>query len=403
MELSPEALKEFFAAVKPLLDERQRRLVAGALAKVLGRGGPTRVAEASGLSRNTVIGGVREIEGGAGPSDRVRAPGAGRRFLIDEQPGLLQELDDLVEPTARGDPMSPLRWTAKSTENLARALVAKGFKVSADTVGRLLKAMDYSLQAPAKQLEGTQHPDRNAQFNYINTLTAQRLASNTPVISVDTKKKELVNGRKANGGKEYQPAKSPERVDVHDFPDPEVPKAVPYGVFDVGANEGWVSVGDDHDTATFAVNAIRRWWQVMGAERYPKAKRLMITADASGSNSYRNRAWKLELARLAAETGLEITVCHYPPGTSKWNKIEHRLFSFVTKNWRGKPLTSYRTIVELVGATKTKTGLKVLAEWDQGSYPTGVAVTDAELASVPLQPHEWHGDWNYTIVATPKR
>jgi len=403
VELSPEALKEFFAAVKPLLDERQRRLVAGALAKVLGRGGPTRVAEASGLSRNTVIGGVREIEGGAGPSDRVRAPGAGRRFLIDEQPGLLQELDDLVEPTARGDPMSPLRWTAKSTENLARALVAKGFKVSADTVGRLLKAMDYSLQAPAKQLEGTQHPDRNAQFNYINTLTAQRLASNTPVISVDTKKKELVNGRKANGGKEYQPAKSPERVDVHDFPDPEVPKAVPYGVFDVGANEGWVSVGDDHDTATFAVNAIRRWWQVMGAERYPKAKRLMITADASGSNSYRNRAWKLELARLAAETGLEITVCHYPPGTSKWNKIEHRLFSFVTKNWRGKPLTSYRTIVELVGATKTKTGLKVLAEWDQGSYPTGVAVTDAELASVPLQPHEWHGDWNYTIVATPKR
>jgi DNA-binding phage protein len=397
VELPPEGLKEFFGAVKPLLDERQRRLVAGALAKVLGRGGATWVAEASGLSRNTVISGVREIEAGAGPSDRVRAPGAGRRFLIDEQPGLLQELDDLVEPTARGDPMSPLRWTAKSSENLARALVTKGFRVSADTVGRLLKAMGYSLQAPAKQLEGAQHPDRNAQFEYINTLATQRLAANGPVISVDTKKKELVNGRKANGGKEYQPAKTPERVDVHDFPDPEIPKAVPYGVYDVGADEGWVSVGDDHDTAAFAVNAIRRWWQVMGAERYPKAKRLMVTADAGGSNSYRNRAWKVELGRLAAETGLEITVCHYPPGTSKWNKVEHRLFSFITKNWRGKPLTSYRTIVELVGAAKTKTGLKVLAEWDQGSYPTGVKVTDADLEAVPIENHDWHGEWNYTI------
>jgi len=403
VELSPERLQEFFVAVTPLLDERERRLVAGALARSLGRGGPTRVAEASGLSRNTVISGAREMADGAGPSARVRAPGAGRRFLIDEQPGLLQELDDLVEPTARGDPMSPLRWTAKSTENLARALVAKGFRVSADTVGRLLKAMDYSLQAPAKHLEGAQHPDRNEQFEYINRLTKQRLGSGSPVISVDTKKKELVNGRKANGGKEYQPAKTPERVDVHDFPDPEIPKAVPYGVYDIGADEGWVSVGDDHDTAAFAVNAIRRWWQVMGAERYPKTKRLMITADAGGSNSYRNRAWKIELHRLAVETGLEITVCHYPPGTSKWNKIEHRLFSFVTKNWRGRPLTSYRTIVELIGATKTKTGLKVFAEWDQGSYPAGIAVTNAELAAMPVQPHQWHGEWNYTIPVKPPR
>ena len=287
--MPPEGLKEFFEAVSPLLDERQRRLVAGALAKALGRGGPTRVAEASGLSRNTVISGAREIEGGAGPSERVRAPGAGRRFLIDEQPGLLQELDDLVEPTTRGDPMSPLRWTAKSTENLARALVDKGFAVSADTVGRLLKAMDYSLQAPATQLEGAQHPDRNAQFEYINTLASPRLASDSPVISVDTKKKELVNGGKANGGREYQPAKAPARVDVHDFPDPEMPKAVPYGVYDVGADEGWMPVGDDHDTAAFAVNAIRRWWQVMGAERYPTATRLMITADAGGSNRQRVR------------------------------------------------------------------------------------------------------------------
>jgi len=300
--------------------------------------------------------------------------------------------------------MSPLRWTAKSTENLARALVEKGFKISADTVGRLLKSMGYSLQAPSKQLEGAQHPDRNEQFEYINTLTKRALRAGTPVISVDTKKKELVNGRKANGGKEYQPVGEPEEVDVHDFPDKEIPKAVPYGVYDVGVDEGWVSVGDDHDTAAFAVNAIRRWWQVMGSERYPKAKRLMVTADAGGSNSYRNRLWKVELAKLAAETGLDITVCHYPPGTSKWNKIEHRLFSFVTKNWRGRPLTSYRTVVELIGATKTKTGLKVFAEWDQGSYPTGVAITDAELQAVPLTPHKWHGEWNYTITTRrPKR
>jgi len=401
VELSSEGLHGFFDAVGPLLDERQRRLVAGAMAQAFGRGGSTWVAEASGLSRNTVIAGGREIAGGAGPSDRVRAPGAGRRFLIDEQPGLLMELDDLVEPGARGDPMSPLRWTAKSTENLARALVEKGFKISADSVGRLLKSMGYSLQAPSKQLEGAQHPDRNEQFEYINTLTKRALRAGTPVISVDTKKKELVNGRKINGGKEYQPVGAPEEVDVHDFPDKEIPKAVPYGVYDVGADEGWVSVGDDHDTAAFAVNAIRRWWQTMGSVRYPKAKRLMVTADAGGSNSYRNRLWKVELAKLAAETGLDITVCHYPPGTSKWNKIEHRLFSFVTKNWRGRPLTSYRTVVELIGATKTKTGLKVLAEWDQGSYPTGVTITDAELEAVPLTPHKWHGDWNYTITTRP--
>jgi hypothetical protein len=402
VELSPEGLEGFFAAVAPLLDERQRRLVAGAMARALGRGGPTRVSEASGMSRNTVISGAKEIGAGAQPSDRVRAPGAGRRFLIDEQPRLLQELDDLVEPTARGDPMSPLRWTAKSTENLARALVAKGFRVSADTVGRLLKAMDYSLQAPAKQLEGAQHPDRNEQFGYINRLAGERLAGGEPVISVDCKKKELV-GQKANGGREYQPKQSPERVDVHDFPDPEMGKAVPYGVYDVGSDEGWMSLGDDHDTAAFAVNAIRRWWQVMGARRYPQAKRLMVTADAGGSNSYRNRSWKIELGRLAAETGLEITVCHYPPGTSKWNKIEHRLFSFITKNWRGRPLTSYRVIVELVSATTTKTGLTVLAEWDQGDYPTGVKISDPELAAVPLSPHSWHGEWNYKILPKPPR
>jgi hypothetical protein len=397
VELSLEGLRGFFEEVNPLLDERQRRLVAGAMARSLGRGGPTRVAEASGLSRSTVISGVKEMEAGAEPSDRVRASGAGRRFLIDEQPGLLQELDDLVEPEARGDPMSPLRWTAKSTENLAKALVERGFRISADTVGRLLKAMAYSLQAPAKQLEGAGHPDRNEQFNYINGLAGERLAASEPVVSIDCKKKELV-GQKANGGKEYQPTRHPERVDVHDFPDPEMGKAIPFGVYDLGSDEGWVSLGDDHDTGAFAVNALRRWWQVMGAERYPKTRRLMVTADAGGSNSYRNRSFKVELGHLAAETGLEITVCHYPPGTSKWNKIEHRLFSFITKNWRGRPLTSYRTIVELIGATKTKSGLRVLAEWDQGSYPTGVKITDEELAAVPLTPHDWHSEWNYTIA-----
>lgn len=395
MQLTPEDLEGFFVAVSPLLDERQRRLVAGAMAIALGRGGPTRVTEASGLSRNTVISGARDVAVGVGPSDRVRAPGAGRRTLIDEHPGLLQELDDLVEPESRGDPMSPLRWTAKSTVTLARALTDLGFAISPDTVGRLLKNMDYSLQAPAKQLEGAQHPDRDGQFRYLNDLARKRLQAGQPVISVDTKKKELVNGRKANGGREYQPKGRPDRVDVHDFPDPEIPKAVPYGVLDVGVDEGWVSVGDDHDTAAFAVNAIRRWWQMLGAERYPKANRLLVTADAGGSNGYRNRLWKVELGRLATETGLTITVCHYPPGTSKWNKVEHRLFSFITKNWRGRPLTSYRTVVELIAATTTQSGLKVFAEWDQGSYPTGVSVTDAELAAARIKRHKWHGDWNY--------
>ena len=271
------------------------------------------------MSRNTVLAGMKAMASGAAPSDRVRAPGAGRRFLIDQQPGLLMDLDDLVEPESRGDPMSTLRWTSKSTENLAQALRNKGYSVSADTVGRLLKAMDYSLQAPAKQLEGAQHPDRDAQFRYLNGLAGQRIGVGEPVVSIDCKKKEVV-GEKANGGREYQPKGKPAEVDVHDFRDPEVPKAIPFGVYDLGSDEGWVSVAEAHETATLAVNTLRRWWQVMGAERYPKARRLMVTADAGGANSYRNRLFKVELGRFAAETGLEITVCHYPPGTSKWNK-----------------------------------------------------------------------------------
>lgn len=400
--MPPEGLRRFFEKVGPVLDERQRRLVAGALAEAFGRGGTTWVTEASGLSRNTVIDGRREIESGVVPtSGRVRAPGAGRRQRIDEQPGLLMELDDLVSPEARGDPMSPLRWTAKSTESLATALRAKGFKVSADTVGRLLKDLGYSLQAPAKTKEGRQHPDRNGQFSYLNALVAERLGAGEPVISVDTKKKEQV-GEKANGGREYQPKGDPERVDVHDFPDPEMPKAVPYGIYDIAANEGWVSLGDDGDTGAFAAAAITRWWATMGKARYPHATTLLITADAGGSNSYRNRLWKVELAKLAAVTGLTVTICHYPPGTSKWNRIEHRMFSFITKNWRGRPLTTYRTIIELISATTTTSGLKISAEWDQGSYPTGIRITDKELAAVPLEPHDWHGEWNYTISPHPR-
>jgi Rhodopirellula transposase DDE domain len=399
VEVSEEGLERFFSFMSPLLDERQLRLLAGATARMLGRGGPTVVARASGMSRNTVLDGTKEYDSGAGPSERVRREGGGPPRLIDNDPDLLTDLDDLVEPDARGDPMSPLRWTLKSTRQLAKALVDMGHQISYRSVASLLADMGYSLQATTKTVEGAQHPDRNAQFEHINRQAKAFLGADQPVISVDCKKKELVGevpGYK-NAGREWQPKGQPERAGVHDFPDPDMPKAIPYGVFDVGANEGWMSVGDDHDTATFAVNAIRRWWQTMGAERYPKAKRLLVTADAGGSNGYRNRLWKVELAKLAAETGLDISVCHYPPGTSKWNKIEHRLFSFVTGNWRGKTLTSYRTIVELIGATTTETGLKVRAEWDQGYYPTGTQITDAELAALPLKPDKWHGEWNYTL------
>lgn len=402
MEVSPEGLERYFEVVLPHLNERQRRVVAGAMARMLGRGGVVRVAEASGMSRSTVSKAVGEVDAGIEPSEDVRAAGAGRKALIDTQPGLLSELDDLVEPETRGDPMSPLRWTSKSTAKLAAALVERGYRISADTVGRLLVAMGYGLQAPAKTLEGTQHPDRDGQFRHLNEQAKEHMAAGQPVVSVDTKKKELV-GRKANGGREWQPSRRPEKVDVHDFPDPEMGKAIPYGVYDVAADEGWVSVGDDHDTPAFAVAAIRRWWQVLGRQRYPQATRLMVTADAGGSNGYRSRAWKAELGRLAAETGLEITVCHYPPGTSKWNRIEHRMFSFITKNWRGRPLVSYRTIVELIAATTTDSGLRILAEFDEGYYPVGVKVTDEELAALPLTGHEWHPEWNYVVHPRPRR
>ena len=401
VEVAEEQLNEFFSTVLPLLDERQKRVVVGAGAKMLGRGGVSLVSRAAAMSRNTVTTGAREIASGeTAPSPRVRREGGGRKALIDKDPNLLLELDDLVSPDARGDPMSPLCWTSKSTYNLAGALNAKGFEISPRTVGALLGEMGYSLQGTSKQKEGAQHVDRDAQFRHINDTAVSFMKDGQPVISVDAKKKELV-GEYSNAGKEFQPKATPARTKVHDFIDPEMGKAIPYGVYDLGADEGWVSVGDDADTAGFAVATIGRWWAQMGRIRYPDATRLLVCADAGGSNGYRIRAWKVELAKLAKETGLEITVCHYPPGTSKWNKIEHRLFSFITMNWRGRPLTSYRVIVQLIANTTTKKGLKVNAELDQGHYPTGVKITNKELAAVPLTRHEFQGAWNYTVHPEP--
>jgi hypothetical protein len=341
------------------------------------------------------------VRGGVEPSARQRRPGAGDKPAVDKQPGLAEALDELVHPETRGSPMSPLRWTLKSTYELAGELTERGFRVSAELVRRLLHQMGYSLQAPSKQNEGAAHPDRDGQFRYLNELAARRLDADEPVVSVDTKKKELI-GDYANGGREWRPGGEPQRVNVHDFADRtlgEFAKAIPYGVYDVGHDEGWVSVGDTADTAEFAVASIRRWWNHMGKTRFPHATRLLITADAGGSNGPRVRAWKWHLARLAAETGLEITVCHYPPGTSKWNKIEHRLFSFISMNWRGRPLTDIRTIVELIAATTTKTGLSVQCAYDPNWYPTGEKISDRDFESIPLTAHDWHGDWNYTIAA----
>jgi transposase len=395
--VSDEAMTTMLTTVLPHLDERQRRIVAGATARLVGRGGIVAVAEATGMSRSTVQKAVGEIDAGVEVSARVRPPGAGRPKAIDAQPGLLVALDDLVEPESRGDPMCPLRWTTKSTRTLAAELEARGFQISHVTVAGLLHQMGYSLQAPAKENEGAQHVDRDAQFRHLYAQVEEHLSSGQPVISVDAKKKE-VGGNLKNGGREWQPAKTPVRVDVHDFPDPEVGKAVPYGVYDLAANEGFVVVGDDGDTAEFAVASIRRWWEQVGSVAYPDATRLLITADAGGSNGYRTRLWKVELARLAAAAGIEITVCHFPPGTSKWNKVEHRLFSAISMNWRGRPLTSHQVMVELIAATTTTTGLKVRAQLDQGYYPTGIKITDKQLAAVPLTRHEFHGDWNYTVL-----
>ena len=379
------------------LDERRRRLWAAAEARSHGRGGIAAVARASGISESTIRAGLRELESGASLGmAQVRRPGGGRKPLSELDPALVDDLERLVDADARGDPEQPLRWTAKSVRKLAEGLKELGHDVSHMTVARLLRARGYSLQANRKTREGSQHPDRDAQFRYINERTGAAIGAGQPVISVDTKKKELV-GDFANRGRELRPKGSPVPVRVHDFKDPELGKAIPYGVYDLAADSGFVNVGIDSDTAAFAVASIRAWWQHLGRKRYPEARELTITADCGGSNGYRTRLWKTELGRLADETGLTLTVCHFPPGTSKWNKIEHRLFSFISQNWRGKPLVTCEVIVNLIGATTTRTGLEVYARLDEGSYPRDIKVRDAELAAVNLESHAFHPEWNYTI------
>ena len=402
MEASREELARLFEVVFPHVNELQRRVVAGAMAVALGRGGKSLVADASGMSRNTVIKAEREVIAGIEPSTRQRVVGGGDIKAEIKQPGLLEALEELVNPETRGNPMSFLRWTSKSTAKMAEELVRQGFKITDDTVGRILKSLGYSLQAPATEKEGTSHPDRDAQFAYLNARVAEFANDNQPVISVDTKKKELV-AEFSNGGREDQPKGEPVRVNVHDFLDKELGRAVPYGIYDLANNKGWVSVGDSADTASFAVEAIRRWWSSMGTTRFPDATRLLITADGGGSNGHRVRLWKLELAKFAQESGLLITVCHYPPGTSKWNRIEHKMWSFISMNWRGRPLVSYRTIIELITATTTASGLTIRAEADQNIYENGVKVTDEELAAVLLTRHHVDGDSTYTIAHSNSR
>ena len=402
MEIDAEILRQVttrFEVLAPHLNERQRRLVLAEEARLLGHGGVRAVARAAGVSETTVRAGVFELESGDDPlpAGRVRRPGGGRKPLIEHDPKLLPALLALVEPDERGDPTSPLRWTTKSVRHLADELTKQGRPISAATVGRLLHRNGFSLQGNAKTLEGEQHPDRDAQFDYVNEQVKEHQQAGEPVISVDAKKKEQL-GQLPNGGREWRPRGDPVKVVDHSFfTGPQTQQALPYGVYDLTRDTGWVNVGVDHDTAAFAVASIRRWWQARGQLDYPHATRLLITADAGGSNSYRFRLWKAELATLAAETGLTITVCHFPPGTSKWNKIEHRLFSHITLNWRGRPLTNHQVVVQTIAATTTRTGLQVNASLDAGDYPLGIAVTAAQLQALPIVAHPWHGAWNYTI------
>ena len=387
---------EKYSAISALLDERARRLWAAAESRALGYGGDALVSSATGLARASIRKGRGELEAGVEPTSRLRAPGAGRPRLEQGQPGLGAALEQLVEPLTRGDPMSPLRWTCKSKAKLAAALAKKGHRVSASTVGRLLHQMGYSLQSVRKTREGAAHPDRNEQFEHINATAAKFLRRAKPVISVDTKKKELVGDFK-NAGREWQPKRTPDKALVHDFPQDAVGKAIPYGVYDMGRNEAYVSVGRDHDTPAFAVASIRQWWISMGRPAYPAATEIFITADAGGSNSYRTRAWKVELQRFADEFGLRTFVSHFPPGTSKWNKIEHRLFCHITENWRGKPLRTFETVVQLIGNTSTAAGLRVKAKFDKAKYPKGVTVTKDQLAALSIYQHDFHGEWNYHL------
>ncbi len=399
------AIHRRFMAVRDALDERSRRLVAAAESVAIGRGGISAVSRATGMARQVIARGVQELgELSKAPSlpspGRQRRPGGGRKKAIELDATLLEDLERLVDPVTRGDPESPLRWTCKSVRRLAESLQQKGHQTSYRMVARLLKKLGYSLQANRKTREGASHPDRNAQFEYINRKVKSYMARGEPVISVDAKKKELVGNFK-NAGRELQPPGQPEEVSIYDFLSESSGRVTPYGVYDQGRNVGWVSVGVDHDTAAFAVATIGRWWKTMGKQAYPKASRVLITADSGGSNGVRIRLWKLELQRLADETGLRIAVCHFPPGTSKWNKIEHRLFSFISQNWRGKPLVSHEVIVNLIANTTTTKGLKVKSELDTGAYPAGIKVSNEEMAQVLLRPAQFHGEWNYSILPHP--
>ena len=395
--IDEDAVGERYRALAGELDERRRRLWAAAEARSHGRGGIAAVARATGIAENTIRAGLTELESGqALEPGRVRRRGGGRKPLAQTDPTLLEDLERLVDGESRGDPEGPLRWTAKSVRKLAAALRALGHRVSHETVARLLRGLGYSLQANAKVREGRQHPDRDRQFEHINDTVKAAIDEGRPVISVDTKKKELVGDFK-NGGRELRPKGSPLPVRVHDFKDPELGKAIPYGIYDLADDSGWVAVGIDHDTAQFAVASIQGWWEHLGRQRYPDATSLTITADCGGSNGNRTRLWKTELQRLANETGLQIQVCHFPPGTSKWNKIEHRLFSFITQNWRAKPLETLQVIINLIAATTTRTGLEVYAQLDERAYPDKIKVSDAEIAAVALTGHDFRPEWNYTI------
>lgn len=403
--LTRQRIATKYAELAPLMDERLRRRWAASEATAIGWGGVQLLAAATGLSPTTIRKGRTELtDHAAHPEqpipDRLRRPGAGRKRRTEEDAELLPALERLVDPVTRGDPESPLRWTCKSTRTLARELTDQGHPVSDSTVRRLLHAADYSLQANRKTREGSRHPDRNAQFENINRQVRRFADRDHPAISVDTKKKEILGDFK-NGGREWHPQGKPELVRVHDFLDPALGKAIPYGVYDVGANEGWVNVGIDHDTARFAATSIRGWWLNMGQSRYPNARRLLITADGGGSNGFRCRLWKVALQDLATEFELKVQVCHFPPGTSKWNKIEHRMFCHITRNWRGRPLLDRQTVVNLIAGTTTEHGLTIRAKLDEGLYPKGIEVSDAELGAVRLKPDSFHGDWNYTI--TPSR
>jgi hypothetical protein len=398
-----QQLRKRWKEMEPVLNEQSRRRWAATEAKALGRGGVSCVVRVTGLARRTVYRGLDDIRHRHKTDQgRIRRRGGGRKPKITRDATLMRDLKALIEPATRGDPMKSLLWTSRSLRKLSQELANRGHKVSHTVVGELLQKAGYSLQANRKTREGNQHVDRDAQFQYINARAASFLKDGQPVVSVDTKKKELVGNFK-NAGREWRPKDSPEEVNIHDFIDPKLKRAVPYGVYDIHNNTGWVSVGTDHDTAAFAVNAIRRWWRAMGKKRYAKPKGLMVTADGGGSNGYRVRLWKIELQKLADEFKFPITVCHLPPGTSKWNKIEHRLFSFITINWRGKPLRSYRTIVQLIASTTTETGLQVRAELDENKYPNGLRVTDDQIAAVNIFRHDFHGEWNYTIAPIKKR